>query len=103
MKNEIKTGSILVSTWGYDQTNATFFLVVCRTEHSATLREIPSKEEWEGDTFTGTSLPAVNDEVTTKPIRRKVHFWRDREYVCVTEYMTAGLWNGEPVRVTCYA
>lgn len=91
------TGSILVRTWGCEQTNATFYRVARRTATTVILVELATVATWEGDTMTGTAVPG--DDLGTPAIRRRI----DRDGVVkVDGYSKARPWNRKPVHVTCY-
>ena len=99
--NKIEKGTILVSRWGYDQTNATFFLVTKRTQKMATVVQIRTVAHFDNN-YLGFAMPDMTIENPTE-IRRKVDFWQGEENIFVNDRKIARIWDGQPVRVTSYA
>lgn len=108
----IKVGDILVATWGYDQTNASFFEVI-RVRESAlvTLMEIKT-ERFESSPLSmcGTTMPRRGEHgymYQGELIRRKLHsdprIQGGAEFVKVEPYMVAWKWDGSPVYTSWYA
>lgn len=97
----IEPGQILHARWGYDQTNATFFKVLARRGQWVVIQPLSTEEAWRGDTMTGTATPSA--KLDGKPIRRKVRGNGNWEAIKVKSYMYASPWDGEPVRISCYA
>lgn len=98
-------GAILSCSWGYDQTNVDFYVVVRRKAGKGgqvwlTLAPLDGHET--GDGWTGTKVPGTR--VGSATFRRKLHVWDDGEGgVSITSYSWAGLWSGEPASVSHYA
>jgi len=97
----IETGDVLVSSWGYEQTNVDFYQVVGATAKSLKLRRIKQENSWNTDrTSGGKTIPKVNDfsgEVFTR------RYSPDRDYVKIADRMYASKWNGKPQSFTSYA
>lgn len=97
--NKLETGQILVSSWGYDQTNIDFYQVVKGAEIGkfAQIKSIPSKW-YGGDGYGGSYLlpdiEAKND--TTKIFKKKVQSTGAEFYIALTNYCFAYLWNNKP-------
>lgn len=72
LSRQLKTGSILVNLWGYDQTNADFFEVVSRTRATVTVRPIASEEESDGPTSMTGRARAIPGQYTGPPIQRRI-------------------------------
>lgn len=103
MSYTIKTGDILVSRWGYDQTNVDFYFVLKRTAKMVEVVRIESDRR-DGEGFmTYTATPRMPIRPSGKPIRRKVQEYRGDEYVAVKDYANAREYDGEPVRGSSYA
>ena len=102
---QIETGQVLCSTWGYDQTNATFAKVLKVSGDWATVHKLKSRSEWQGTTMTGKAIPLDVFDLTERPIRRKIR--RDPQYdesIKLESWgMWASPWDGQPVNVSCYA
>ena len=99
----MKQGDILESTWGWEQTNADFYIVEKTTDTTAWLRKIGKKVQATGD-MTALELPDPQVVSAEKPMRRKIKKWEDSpEYVSINEYAVASAWDGEPVSTSSYA
>lgn len=111
MKAKIKKGDVLVSTWGYDQTNVDFYRV---TRVTKTMVEVEALETIKVEdpngfmTYTATPGEGAGEWAGEKPFWRKVlndtasdgsATWGIR----LTSYSSARPWNGEPVRGSSYA
>jgi hypothetical protein len=83
-------GLILYSSWGYDQTNIDFYIVVSVKGQFATVQEIVAPEKHTGPMF-GTKYPTL-PVITKGPlIRRKMR----GAYVSLTSYSGAFPWKGD--------
>ncbi|CAM2070241.1 hypothetical protein SCOR_33000 [Sulfidibacter corallicola] len=100
--NTIKEHSILVSKWGYDQTNVTFYSVLKRTPKMVTLQELETNQtECEPGKFSAKVKPGK--PLNEKPIRRKVLVRFGEEVVRIGERQFARPWNWRAQRETSYA
>jgi len=101
----IKLGDILYSSWGWEQTNITFYKVVKRTPKQVQLQQIGTSHiEDQSMAMQGTAVP--NEEVKRNGVfRRKVQksSYDNEEYVLVESYEVARPWDGKPKRYTAYA
>jgi len=90
-------GDILVSTWGYEQTNVDFFTVVRLTPKGMAVLQPIGTAHRETGPLHGEALPAP-DRPHGKTITRKVRVPRDgRAFVSITDYAVARAWLGKPV------
>ena len=95
-----KVNDILVSTWGYDQTNASFFKVL---RVMGKFVEIVALDEIETalpdcHAMFGTSVPGG---VCGIPSRKMFKLSENYGYsVKIASYSTAFPWNGRPVEVS---
>lgn len=95
-----KVGDILVSTWGYEQTNADFYEVVGVTGKSVNIRQLEEKETSEpGNWMFGKSVP-VRGVYRGTPSRKLVKVSGTSYYVKINSYASAWLWDGQPVSVS---
>lgn len=102
-------GAILEHSWGYDQTNIDFFVIVKRSDTPKgdtwlTLQEMTVGSKTETGFMQGRCTPGeVRDDA--KPIRRKLHKWQGEERGVGIErsYGWASLWDGKPANWTAYA
>lgn len=94
----IEVGQIMVSSWGYDQTNVDFYEVIAVRGAVIDLQPIKSEKHYTGD-MTGKATPKrgepAGDVLKSKRPRRG--------YVRLTSYSSAGLWDGRPMSFTEYA
>lgn len=70
MRAALTVGSVLYTSWGYDQTNVDFYEVVARTEHTVTVRKLAAECEEKGF-MQGRTRPRVG-EYLGKPQRRRI-------------------------------
>ena len=99
---KIEVGSILVTLWGYEQTNREFYEVVRRTATTATVREIKDITLYNERGMTGEKMP-VPGAFKGAEIRRKIKNYGRGEYIAITDYIDADLWNGKPAHYSTYA
>lgn len=100
-----KAGDILVSSWGYDQTNIDFYLVTRATEKTVWLNQLESNKINDGPmSMTGKATPAYKNgkpvlRLNRDTIKRRIKF----NLVRITDYKSAFLWDGEAMRYSSYA
>ena len=110
----MKTGDILVYSYGYDATYVEFYQVVDTNGKSAILREIASKvvSDLATDLYPDTlnirkdyivrRLVAVKDEFIGDLFRKRIVISRNREHVKIGNHRSisvsdyAYIWNGRP-------
>ena len=101
---EIKVGDIFYASWGYEQTNITFFKVTKLVgTQTLELQELNSIQKSDGpQTMTGTSTPGT--KLVGQPIRKRLAtgVLGDPE-VKIKNYMVAKLWDGKPKQFSSYA
>ena len=101
----LKTGDILVSSWGYDQTNIDFYQVVeVAGKQTVIVREIAGTVTETGF-MQGSVIPRpgvwARDSLPMK--KRAQSLAPGREYVKINECQTAYLWDGKPEHASWYA
>lgn len=98
-------GAILEFSWGYDQTNIDYFLIVARKGDWLTLVSLGKSQQEERGFMQGVCEPSQEANTGAKPFRRKV--CRDREgkeFGCkIKSYGWCSLWDGKPSHWTGYA
>lgn len=104
---EYEVGAILEYSWGYDQTNIDYFVIVRRSESARgawlTLVPLTTRDKQETGFMTGDCLPGVIVQ-GAKPFRRKLAIDNGREFgVAIRSYGWCGLWDGKPSRWSSYA
>lgn len=95
----MKVNDILVSRWGYEQTNINFYKVIKVTKTMATIQELDIIELKED--MAGWEMPI--DKVKGQPFRRKIHTFNDEEFICIDEYSRARKWSKKKQRYTSYS
>lgn len=97
----IATGTIFVSTWGYDQTNVDFYRVVRSTAASVWLQKVGQRVVEHTGYMSETVVPT--EQTCGEVFRRKVQTYRDTAYASINSYASACEWKGEPITQTHYA
>ena len=100
--NELNPGDILVSSWGYEQTNIDFFQVIKSTEKMATVQQIRGRIISQNGNMTGTVEPVKNAFEGT-PFRRKIKRFSDELFISITSFSSASFWGGKPEHYSSYA
>lgn len=98
-KEAIKTfevGDILYTMWGYDQTNVDFYQIIEKKNSSVIIREIAKRTTEDG--FMSGHTTALKDEFTGEPMLKRIN----SEYLTITSYSSASLWDGQPVHCSWY-
>tara|TARA_R100000544_G_C2187721_1_gene40065 strand:+ start:35 stop:613 length:579 start_codon:yes stop_codon:yes gene_type:complete len=89
-QNKYKVGDILVSSWGYDQTNIDYYQVIEKTAKMATIQKIASESV---ETHCGGAYESVmpkKDNFIGKPVKKRIGTYG----ITLTSYATARLWDG---------
>lgn len=97
----MKKGDILVSSWGYDQTNIDFYEVVKATEKTATPVELKSRREEDG--YMRYHAMPIPGSGHGKPFRRRILDCLDVPACRINDSEFARLWDGTPKLGTSYA
>lgn len=106
--HNLKTGDVLYSSWGYDQTNIEFFKVIRATAKSVTIKALKSRAI-SGDGWTGEVVPT--EEFDEKYVlwfgksakTCRVFNWGDGDRIRVHDCGTARKWDGQAKHYTAYA
>lgn len=99
-QHTLKTGDILVSTWGYDQTNVDFYQVVEVKDKSVVVREIEGHLVNGEDGFMSGRIMPVANRFKGQPMTKRVSIGN---YIKITDYAVAQAWSGKPVYCSWYA
>lgn len=101
--NPFKVGDVLVSSWGYEQTNVDFYQVEAVTPCGVTVRKLLAENiEHSGDR--GTCVPLVGQfNPSAKPVRARVKGLPGSDPHIRINHGLATVWNGKPQRWTSYA
>lgn len=95
---KIQPGTILYSSWGYEQTNIDFFKVLSRKNNTITMQEIGFKIE----SYNYMSGRKVADETITKGevITKRINKFGN---ITLNSFSFCGVWDGQPLSFSEYA
>lgn len=100
----IEPGAILYSSWGYDQTNVDFYVVVRTTKASAWIVPLSAESIKDTEGFMSDSVTAGDVfDATAKGELHRIQKWSDRESLSLSSYSSAYLWDGSPKYRSWYA
>lgn len=97
---QIQEGTVMKSTWGYDQTNVDFYKVTKVKNDWAWLQPMGQAMVEQTGFLSETVVP--DNEPFGKPFRRKIKHYAMGDYVAINSYQGASVWNGNPVTQTHY-
>jgi len=95
----MQVNDILVSHWGYEQTNIDFYKVLKVTPSTVIVQEL-EKIEHNDEDMSGWVMPI--DKLKGKPIRRKIHTFNNEKFIYITSYSIAQKWDKKKQRYTSY-
>jgi len=93
--HSLVVGSILYSSWGYDQTNIDFYEVTAVAGKSVVIREI-AKKAVSGDSFTESVVPVKGRFVGQAMKKLPSKGYQGRASIRLTTYSSAWEWDGKP-------
>lgn len=96
----LQVGSILSSSWGYDQTNVDFYQVVGLTGKQTVLLRKIAQNATEDSYMSGYTVPSPGQFVGNEVLRKRVSA---DNAVRITNYSYAYPWRGGPMRWSSYA
>ncbi|MFK7102241.1 hypothetical protein V3471_14825 [Flavobacterium oreochromis] len=88
----VKKGDIFVNSWGYDQTNVQFYLVVDRVKDFLKVQEIGVIKNYKGFDY-GDCIPDL-DNLKGDSFRKKLGKFCT---IRINEFSTAFKWDGNPM------
>jgi len=97
----LNVGTIMVSTWGYDQTNVDFYRVTRSTASSLWLEPVGQEVTEVGAFMSEYVVPT--SKATGPVFRRKAKTFMGETVVGLQDRASAWPWNGKPVLQTHYA
>lgn len=101
--HSLEVGHVLVSTWGYEQTNVDFYEVTkVVSDRTVEIREIGSRITETIGWAMGKRLPDIGN-YTSQPMRKRVDMSGGDASVTIRSFASASLWSGRPVSFTSYA
>lgn len=97
---KIQAGTIFVETWGYEQTNVNFYLVLERKNDYLKIQEIGSHATYDHQSMTGHKMPNVNEKLG-EVMRKKIN----KKYcnIKIRDYGWTEIWDGTKQSYSCYA
>ncbi|MGS0621257.1 hypothetical protein [Xanthomonas oryzae] len=95
----LAVGAVLVSSYGYEQTNVDFYQVVAVQNRTVTLRELVQDRQDTGH-MSGTTTPVPGQYTKAEPIRKRVN---PRNGVKLSSSSYAHPWDGRPKYWSSYA
>jgi hypothetical protein len=95
MSEHIQEGSILRSSWGYDQTNIDFYKVVGVKNGWAWIVPL-GQEITEYAPAYMSEYVVPSGEVVGKKVRRKIRNYGNGDSVGINDYQSASVWSGKP-------
>ncbi len=94
-------GAILVSSWGYEQTNIDFFKVVRRTKSMVHVIELCNKTVEATDFMSSRVIPS--EETRGEVMKKRVQCYGGEEkHIKINSSSYARLWDGKPRLQTSY-
>jgi hypothetical protein len=96
-RHNLKEGDILVSSWGYDQTNISYYQVIEVGERSVRIREVGGKVVRSEQ---GADYVVAVPNSFTGPIMTKIV--RQGDSVSISSYASAHPWDGKPRYQTAF-
>lgn len=100
--HELEQGMILVSMWGYDQTNVDWYEVVAVTRATVQIRQIRGHRVEDAGFMTERVEP-LPGEYVGEAMRRKPLSYTSGPAVAINDYANAYLWDGNPKTASHYA
>lgn len=87
---DVVVGSIFAESWGWEQTNVSFYQVVSRTEKTVTIRQIGQIYEQE-TAMSGYVVPAKGRFIRDETRRKRLKENGKKTYLSMTSYSVANL------------
>jgi hypothetical protein len=98
-QRKLKPGVILYCSWGYDQTNIDFYLVVGMKNSTVTLQEIGSKRVEGSDDFMSDKCVADPSVLIKAPFKKVVR----SPWIKMESYAFLHVWDGKAFYRSWYA
>lgn len=93
---KIDVGTILYTSWGYEQTNVDFYCVVAKTNSTVKILPLGQKvvrndnRQWSGDVVASSNI-----DFTSEPETKRIQN-HGQEYIKMNSYSHASAWDGKP-------
>ena len=92
LEKTLKEGDILVSSWGYDQTNIDYYKIVRKSAGSVWIQKL-KKQYLEQTGWAHYKVVPTDEFATEKQLMRR---YKTGEWVSVDSCSSARLWDGKP-------
>lgn len=104
-KSIIKPGVIFYSSWGYEQTNVSFYQVISTVgKCTVEIRKLSKTNCTDKLTnFYGKTMPNKNQFNGELFRKRVLNGIDDKPFIKINDFERAYLWDGEPLRYSTYA
>ena len=99
--NPVKVNDIFYSSWGYDQTNIDFYMVVDVTKSSVKVVAIGEDRTYTGP-MQGNCVPNLSAK-GNKIITKRLNYYNNKPSFKIASYASAYPWNGQPMCFTEWA
>jgi hypothetical protein len=100
-KHDLIVGDVLVSSWGWEQTNKDFYKVIAlHGKKSISIVAISEDCNYDSHSMTGTKTPDVNIELPNVLSKKGIFGFYG---IKINDYATARKWEGRPEHYSCYA
>jgi hypothetical protein len=99
--NSVKVNDIFYSSWGYDQTNIDFYIVVEVLKSSVKVVSIGEDRTYTGP-MQGNCIPNLSAK-GTKVITKRLNIVNNKPSFKIASYASAYPWNGQPMCFTEWA
>ena len=96
-QNEINLGTILYSSWGYDQTNIDFYEVTEKKGQTVTIRELAQESRESG--FMSEYVKPIPGKYIGAPMKKRI----GSRGIAIKSYISAWIWDGSEKLATHYA
>lgn len=99
LKKGYEKGKILVSSWGYEQTNVDFYLILEKKNDFVLIQEIGQNKNYGLHDDRGTTMPDQNKKIG-EPFRKKISKYGS---IALASYKYCNLWDGKEEHFSNYA
>ena len=99
--NPVKVNDIFYTSWGYDQTNIDFYMVVDITKSSVKVVSLGSDRTYTGS-MQGTCVPNINTK-GTDIMTKRINIYNNKPSFKVASYATAWPYDNKPMNFTEWA
>lgn len=99
--NPVKVNDIFYSSWGYDQTNIDFYMVVDITKSSVKVVSLGSDRTYTSS-MQGTCVPNFNTK-GTKVMTKRINIYNNKPSFKIASYATAWPYDNTPMNFSEWA